>query len=139
MKKELISKKIDQIRILLDELEQLLKIPFEQFDRDFKSVRAAERNFQLIVDLASDINSQILIEKTGKTPETYRQSFLNLEKIGLISKDAAKKLGQGASLRNILVHEYDFEEDVRQFYDSAKIFLPVYRKYLAAIYNFIKK
>jgi len=36
-------------------------------------------------------------------------------------------------LSNILVHEYDFEEDYQKFYDSAKKFLPAYREYLVAI------
>jgi uncharacterized protein YutE (UPF0331/DUF86 family) len=138
MPNELIFKKIEQIGELVTELERLLDIPFETFRRDLKHIRATERNFQLTVDLASDINTQLLLEQNRKTPDTYRQSFTDLETIGAINRDLAKKLALSASLRNILVHEYDFEEDYEKFYNSAKNFIPLYREYLKAVYKYIK-
>ena len=53
-----------------------------------------------------------------------------------------KKLEQMNELigdRNILVHEYDVEEDCKQFYESAKQILPAYREYVKAIHQCLRR
>ena len=139
MSKELILKKLEQIKELLGELERLLAKPLPDFMRDLTVIRAAERNFQLAVELASDINTQILVELKKETPDNYRQSFSNLAKAGIIEGGLEKKLVQSARLRNILVHEYDFEEDYEKFYRSAKESISVFREYVEVIYNYSVK
>ena len=136
MPNEVILKKLEQIKELLGALERLLKTPLNDFKKDIDSIRAAERNFQLIVDLASDINTQILIEKGKKTPDTYKQSFSDLEQAGVLSAELATILVVSAKLRNILIHEYDFEEDYEKFYLSAKKFLPAYSTYIKQIISY---
>ncbi|MBI4119116.1 MAG: DUF86 domain-containing protein [Parcubacteria group bacterium] len=103
------------------------------------TLRAAERNFQLIVDLASDINTQILVEKGEKTPDTYRQSFSDLGRVGVLENDLAKKLVVSAQVRNILAHEYDFEEDYDKFYNAAKDLIPVYQEYAKRINLYLNR
>ncbi|MBI3589390.1 MAG: DUF86 domain-containing protein [Candidatus Liptonbacteria bacterium] len=139
MPNELILKKLEQIKKLLGELESLLSEPIDNFEKNTVSIRASERNFQLIVDLASDINTQILLEKGEKTPDTYRQSFTALGSAGVIDSELARELSLSASLRNILVHEYDFEEDFKKFYESAKSFIEPYKTYLKKVYDYAIK
>lgn len=134
---EIIAKKLEQIKELSGELVRLLRVPFNDFEKDTTAIRAAERNFQLMVDLASDINTQILVERGEKTPDTYKQSFNDLARAGVLPNDLAKKLAVSAQVRNILVHEYDFEEDYKKFYDSAKGFIPVYQEYAQQINSYI--
>ncbi len=130
---EVIEKKLEQIKELLKELSSLLDASFEKFQSDLVVIRAAERIFQLIVDLAADINTQILVEKGEKTPDTYRQSFSDLAKTKILENNLAQKLAVSAQIRNILVHEYDFEEDYKKFYDSAKHLIPSYQEYIRQI------
>ena len=139
MSKEVIAKKLEQLLALLKDIEPLLAVPKDEFESDTVVIRAAERNFQLIVEVASDINTAILIKEAGATPDTYKQSFLDLVKIAVISQEAADDLSVSAKLRNILTHEYDFEEDYGQFYDSAKMLLPAYRDYVANIRQYLSK
>jgi uncharacterized protein YutE (UPF0331/DUF86 family) len=139
MSRELILKKIEQLKELLAELERLLETPLSKFFNDLKTVRAAERNFELIVEVASDINTQMLLDSGRKTPDTYKQSFVELKKAGVLSDALAKQLVSSAKLRNILVHEYDFEEDYEKFYTSAKEVLPAYREYITAILMHLPK
>jgi uncharacterized protein YutE (UPF0331/DUF86 family) len=139
MPDELILKKLEQIEELLGELEKLLAAPFGEFQKDITKIRAAERNFQLIVDLAADINTQILLEREKKTPDTYRQSFLALAREGIVEDGVAEHLSQSAGLRNILVHEYDFEEDYKKFYESAKKFIAPYREYAKIIHLLVSE
>lgn len=137
MSKELIEKKLDQIQTLIVQLADILARPFSEFVADLLAVRAAERNFQLLADIASDINGQILLEQGGQTPDSYRQAFLHLGRSNVLTSELAEMLAESAKLRNILVHEYDFEEDYEKFYNSAKKFLPAYREYLSAIQKYI--
>ena len=134
---EIIYKKLEQMKVLLDELEMLLGKPFSATHLDMINIRAAEREFQLIVELASDINTTILIDKTGETPDSYRASFSNLAKLGIFKEQTLLKLVTSARLRNILVHEYDFDEDYQKFYESTKEFTPAYREYIEVILNFV--
>lgn len=139
MSREVILKKLEQIKILLEELGLLLGKPFEDFKHDVIALRASERSFQLMVDLATDINTQILIEAGEEVPDTYKQSFLGLPKLDILGEDLALQLSKSAMLRNILVHEYDFEEDYMKFYQSAQAFIPIYRQYLEKVYNFASR
>jgi len=138
MSKEVLHKKIDQIQELISELEELLSKPFDEFSSSFIYVRAAERNFQLIVDMASDINTHILVANGKRTPDSYKQSFSDLAKINLLYRELIHKLVNTAKLRNILVHEYDFEEDYEKFYASAKESIPAYKEYIRLIYKYVK-
>jgi uncharacterized protein YutE (UPF0331/DUF86 family) len=138
MSKEVLHKKIDQIQELISELEELLEKPFDEFAGSFIYVRAAERNFQLIVDMASDINTHILVANGKKTPDSYKQSFSDLAKINLLYRELIHKLVNTAKLRNVLVHEYDFEEDYEKFYTSAKESIPAYKEYIRIIYKYVK-
>ena len=139
MPEEIIQKKLDQMKQLLRELNELFNKPRPEFLKDVVVIRAAERDFQLIVDLASDINTHILIERGRETPDTYRQSFIDIEREGILPTDLAQTLAVSARLRNILVHEYDFDEDYIKFHESAKEFIPAYREYLKIILSFISR
>lgn len=110
---------------------------YQEFSSALVHIRAAERNFQLIVDLASDINTHILLERGKKTPDTYRQSFVESAVVLSIKDTTARKLALSAGLRNILVHEYDFEEDYEQFYRSVKELLPAYREYMQVVHHYL--
>ncbi len=138
MPKEILFKKLEQIGILLEELDKLVSRPFTDFEHDTLVTRTAERDFQLIVDYASDINTTILMDRAKRIPDTYKESFTLLISEKIIPADLAKVLEQSAKLRNILVHEYDFELDVEKFYNSARIVIPAYKDYLKIIYNYLQ-
>lgn len=133
MVEEIVQKKLEQVSDLLNQLEALVAAPFSEFSANVVAVRAAERNFQLIVDLASDANTSLLLERGQKTPDTYKESFDGLRKENIIPSPLAWELAKSAQLRNILVHEYDFEEDVEKFYHSVREFIPLYRDYVQTL------
>jgi len=139
MGNEVIQRKLYQIKKLLKDLRPLLDELEDEFLGKRTSVGASERDFQLIVNLAIDINGIIIVNAENQIPDTYYQSFLRLGKMGLIDEETATLLAESAKLRNILVHEYDFEEDPKKFYRSAKHMLPAYQKYIKAIFDFLEK
>lgn len=136
MAREVIQKKLDQIRGLLADLERLLWLPFEEFAKNIDLIRSAERSFQLLIELASDINNEIALEKNLPIADTYKGSFMKLANAGVITAELAEQLIEGARLRNVLVHEYEFDEDHQVFYESAKRIVPGFREYADAAGRF---
>lgn len=117
----------------MTELKGLLELPFSDFKKPFTNIRSAERNFQLIVELASDINAHIIAEMGAETPDTYRESFKRIVALKILDDKLLPDFIKSANLRNILTHEYDFDEDNLIFYKSAKGFIPLYEKYILSI------
>lgn len=134
MEPDLLNKKIEQMRMRLARLVSLLSRPRDEFLRDEVAASAAERNFQLVVDTASEVNAHLVLARGGPTPDTYAQSFTALGKTGVIAYELAETLAEGAKLCNVLVHEYDIIEDTGKFYDSAIRLLPAFQKYLQCIH-----
>ena len=133
MSHDLILKKLEQMRILITELKELLVLSFPEFKKEFTNVRSAERNFQLIVELASDINAHTIAELGAETPDTYRESFKRMAALKILDEESLPNFIKSSNLRNILTHEYDFDEDNFIFYKSAKEFIPLYEEYIRLI------
>ncbi len=134
MGNEIIEKKVEQIHSLLKEITEWTSVEYQVFDQTVTLIRSCERNLELMVELASDINAALVLQKQGKTPDSYKDSFQWLVKMGIITESLCIKLIDSVKLRNGLVHEYEFELNNRKFYDSIKNdFLPAYAEYLKAM------
>jgi uncharacterized protein YutE (UPF0331/DUF86 family) len=138
MSRDLILKKLEQMGTLLSELKELLALPFPEFKAKFTNVRSAERDFQLIVELASDINAHTIAELGAETPDTYRQSFTLMATRKILDEKSLPAFIKSSNLRNILTHEYDFDEDNLIFYKSARDFLPLYEQYIQSIRKYLE-
>lgn len=134
----LIQKKLEQMSILLKELQELLSVSFSEFKSTFRNIRSAERNFQLIIELASDINAQIIADQGAPIPDTYKESFRRIAALKILEENFLPAFIKSSNLRNILIHEYDFDEDNFIFYKSFRKFLPLYKSYIVAIGSKIK-
>ena len=137
MSHDLIIKKLEQIKILLTELKSLLALSFSDFKNAFTNIRSAERNFQLIIELASDINAHVIAEMGVETPDTYRDSFKKMGQLKTLREESLPNYIKSSNLRNILIHEYDFDEDNFIFYNSAKEFIPLYDEYIESIRTYL--
>lgn len=134
---DLVKKKLAQIDGLLSELGRLLALPFEVWNGAMDSVRATERNFELLVETASDICNELILAEHLDIPDTYKGSFARLGRAKIIGSGTAELLAESAQVRNVLVHEYDFEEDYKKFYESTKRILPAYRDFVEAIRQYL--
>jgi uncharacterized protein YutE (UPF0331/DUF86 family) len=67
---------------------------------------AAERLVQVVVDLAVDVNSHLVVASGAAAPETGRESFPAAAAIGALDDELAERLAPSAGLRNLLVHRY---------------------------------
>ena len=67
---------------------------------------ATERILTQMVELAVSVNSHIAAAVLGRGPGSYRESFTDLARAGVITEQFAAQLAPSAGLRNILAHEY---------------------------------
>ena len=91
-----------------------------------------ERLLQLIVEVACDINARLVTQKNKKPPQDYFESFIELGKLGILSKSLAQTLAPCAGLRNALVHAYE-DIDEEKIKKSIKMALTYFPKYIRAL------
>jgi uncharacterized protein YutE (UPF0331/DUF86 family) len=65
-----------------------------------------ERVLELLVQVAVDITAHLVVEQ-GASPASYRETFVEAGRKGLVPEGLAAKLAAAAGLRNILVHLYE--------------------------------
>ena len=121
-----------------EELRSFKNISFNKYQSEKIVKRGMERLLQLIVEVASDINSLILLYAGKKTPESYYDSFIALGKIRVLNLKLAKELAQTSGLRNRLVHEYgEYRDEI--VYRNIKKFCKIYAKYIKIIQKFLSR
>lgn len=133
-----IEKKAREIARYLSELEPVLRLSAKEFAASYRDMRIAERDFQLIVDAAADINTHVLLSLGFPPPEKNFDSFIALGKTGFLSEKDAEMLAPSAGLRNRLVHEYD-EINPEVLYRSLKAFFIRYKEYGKAALSFLER
>lgn len=131
----------NKLSLLLDyynELCALKNLKFYEYQQNIIIKRGIERLLQLLVEVASDINSLIALYMGEKTPESYYDSFIGLGKIRIINSKLAKELANTAGLRNRLVHEYgEYKDEI--VYLNIKKFCSIYAQYIKLIQKFLSK
>jgi uncharacterized protein YutE (UPF0331/DUF86 family) len=123
---ESVSSRLDRLSQLLEEMEEIRAAGHDAYESDFRSRLAAAHAIQLAVQVCIDIGAHLIAEQGLKAPSDYRGIFESLRAISL-GPQLAKRLGEAAGMRNILVHGYlevdddaiwsalDRLDDLRQF------------------------
>lgn len=101
-----VARRLRLLEETLTSLEPLRDVTVERLHGEPLTRAAAERLLQVAVDLAFDINAHLAVAFLGRSPETGRQSFLDMAECGVLSADGAAQLAPAAGLRNVLVHHY---------------------------------
>jgi uncharacterized protein YutE (UPF0331/DUF86 family) len=113
METELIEAKLNQLVRILGETENWLDVPLAEFSRDTKLIRACQRNLQLLVEYASDINGILILDGNQRVPGSYRESFtaiFGMDAMYALSRADRDALLASVDWRNELIHEYEPEE-----------------------------
>ena len=132
-----ICKKLSVLVSYYNELKQLASnLSLETYKDNIMIKRAVEREIQLIVESATDINNMI-VKKLNKGPSRdYYNSFIDLAENDIISMDFALKIAPSTGLRNILVHEYQKIDD-EVVYNSINNVLKYYLEYIDIISSYL--
>ena len=98
---DLIKPKLGKLVEFLKELEEVKPSgSFSEYKVSIGTKRSCERLIQLIVEVAADINSNIVVSIGQPVPRDYYDTFIKAGEVELISETLAKKLAPWASLRN---------------------------------------
>lgn len=136
--KSLVMEKFKNLREYLTEIEEILKADDAAILRDFRSLKALERNFQLTVDEILDINIHFIRELELKTADDFQSTFAILAESDILPTDFASKIAPIVGLRNALVHRYEkIEKDffLRQIRKEYQDFI----QYMHFIDDYLKK
>ncbi|NJD04144.1 MAG: DUF86 domain-containing protein [Ruminiclostridium sp.] len=108
----IICKKLSVLLEYYKELKKVVKdISLENYSGQLLIKRTVEREIQLIVECATNINNMIL-KKLNKGPsKDYFNSFIDLAEDHVLELEFALKIAPSTGLRNILVHEYQKIDD----------------------------
>lgn len=135
--KNLIKEKLKRILNYLEELKPILEISYKKYRENYTNYRTTERNIQLIVDTAVDINDNFILAKNANPPADYYESFIRIGELKILSLDLSKKLASSTGLRNKLVHEYEKIDD-NLLYLEAKKNLKNYLEYVKLINDYLE-
>ncbi len=126
--------KIKKFQHYLRKLLTYAEIPDNELTDPKKeaSLLALERLFQLVVDEAIDINTELIQLKANKIPDTYRGTFYELPLIGILDQVFADKISHSVKIRNHIVHEYE-DMKMSEVIHHIKDYAEMYKMYIQTI------
>lgn len=136
MDRQIVTKRINLMIKCLERLRQFERISFDEYRDNFDFQLIAERLIEVLVELASDINSYLLVQLYQSPPDTYATSFKEVGQKNIISQELATDLAKSAGMRNILVHQY-VDIDSQIVYASITKALTQYPQYIREITTFL--
>ena len=134
---EVVERKLEALADYLAELRALRPADLREYQPDLTRGRAIERLLQLVVEVATDINTHLAAE-SGQVPDNYFQSFWSVARLGAIDEDLARALAPSAGLRDRLVHQYEALDD-GQVFASIHMALGLFPVYTREILAFLER
>lgn len=139
VKKDIVIRKLTKLKGYLQELSTYKGISWEEYIEAFQNQRTVERLIQLVVDIAVDINTHMLVDKGHAPPGDAYNSFLEASnKLGLFPESFAQSIAPSTGERNIIVHEYEQIDDFI-IYSSIGETLSFYEDYIKHVSNYLNK
>jgi uncharacterized protein YutE (UPF0331/DUF86 family) len=137
--KNFVVEKINLIVRDLKHLETFGSQTIDEIAKDFLKYSALKNILMEIIGRAIDINQHLISSLTPPSldpPKTYRDTFFRLGEMNILPRDFSEELAKSASLRNIIVHEYDTLHQSSIFQSVAQVVVQ-YRDYCQHILNYL--
>lgn len=103
---DVIKERLLEIDENLKILEDLRKIPKEEFLKDPKIFKLAERCLEVSIQALLDICLYIIANNNWPKPKDNQEAVGIIARYKILPEEFAKRIIPMAGLRNILVHEY---------------------------------
>ncbi len=104
--KDILMTRLDKLTEYINFLEGIEKYTEEEYVRNPFIYGASERFLHLAIECTIDIGNHIVSDKRYRKPESNRDVFEVLYENEILSLKIKENLGNMASFRNILVHDY---------------------------------
>lgn len=110
--RERVLARIDWVEDLLAVLDTIRAGGKERLLADRHVQLETERALQVAIQACIDVGAQLVAELGLRAPEDYRGVFDRLEEAGKLEGRLARRMGDAAGLRDVLVHRYlDIDRD----------------------------
>jgi uncharacterized protein YutE (UPF0331/DUF86 family) len=133
----LIVRKINLISQDFNEIAELSRKSLHEFLASRVDEVLAERYLERMIGRMIDINYHLITESGFAPPTDYYQSFLQLERLGVLPHELAQAIAACAGLRNRIVHEYDAIDPAR-IHEALQTATGDVPQYLSHVHNYIE-
>lgn len=134
--KERILGKIDDLDSYLDELQQVVPVNFEEYQKIEKK-RSCERLLQLCIECAVDVCKLFVSGLKLGLPSEENDLFTKMQKKKIISKKMGSLLKEMRAFRNILIPEYASVDD-ELIYEKAQTRLADFKTFKKEVLTALK-
>ena len=135
---ELMKTKIRNIQQYLDEIRHILSLNAKDIIDNIEKLKTLERNFQLIVDEALDINIHFIKNLDLKSPDDFQSTFKILGENSILPNDFAQKIAPVVAVRNRLVHRYEVL-DKQLFVENFQKHYTDFEKYMKSVDDYLEQ
>src|SRR4051794_17527393 len=111
--RERILDRLGRLDPLLQLLDEVRAGDRDAYLTDQDTRLRTERALQLALQIVIDVGAHLVSELGLSPPRDYRGVFASLCDGGVIDKELARRLGDAAGLRNLLVHGYAELDDLQ--------------------------
>ncbi len=139
------EKIIEQLKLLnryVLYLKEISTYPKERFLKDFLLIGSTERYLQLAIETCINIGNRLLsivqFKKPVSSPNTYKDIFLELEKVGIIPQTFTNTMIKMVKFRNRIVHMY-WEIEPEYLYEIISKNLKDFEKFKEYIIDYTKR
>ncbi len=109
--RELLIKKIKEIKNLLTLLEEYKNLSLDEFSKNREIIDAAKYRLINIIEGCINICNYIIVKEYYFIPESHCDCFEFLNKNGILKDSLTKNLVKMTELRNLLIHFYSKVDD----------------------------
>lgn len=136
--RDVVRRKLDRIVKCLQRIRDARDKTLDDYLMDADLQFIMERQLELAIGAAVDLNVHILAQAGFGTPADAYTSFLELARhTSAISGKLARQLAPATGIRNRLVHEYE-EIDHRVVFESLHEALDTFPQYVEAIEKYLQ-
>jgi len=130
--KELLIKKIEEIKNLLALLEEYKNISLNEFLKNREKIDATKYRLINIIEACINICNHIIVKEYYFIPESHCDCFEILNKKGILKDSLTKNLIKMTKLGNLLIHFYSKVDD-EKIYNILKDNLNDFNDYINEI------
>ncbi|MDH5596478.1 MAG: DUF86 domain-containing protein [Candidatus Peregrinibacteria bacterium] len=135
---ETYRKQLDYILSALTDMQKALERNREGGDDAIFFYYAAQKKAEEVIETAIALNQNILYDDFNHMTKSYYDSFIDLDRLKVMSEEELKKLAGTAGFRNRLAHEY-VELDPQITVKSMELLLKLYPPYIKAMMKYLAK
>lgn len=132
-----VHERLRKLREILTNLEEVRRVPHEEFVASFRHYWLAERGLQLAAETVFDTGNHLLAGHFNVHPADYEEVLIKLVERGVISPALGRRMKGLGGFRNVLVHGY-LEIDEHRVYESLQAELGDFDAFAGEVETFLR-